>query len=141
PPGEVVGALLPPLPCCPRPPSTPCRGDGGRPWLHRVAGAPRRSRSLTRVIVATDDDRIAEAVTSFGGEVAMTRADHASGTDRIAEVAAGLSGVAIVVNLQGDEPEGSPKALDRVIALRNEDAEAPMATLATPIQPASLHRR
>ena len=90
--------------------------------------------------MATDDPRIAKAVEQFGGEFMMTRADHATGTDRVAEVAARLEEAEIIVNLQGDEPEISGEALDRVVALLREDAEAPMATLATAIHDESIYR-
>ena len=70
----------------------------------------------------------------------MTRADHATGTDRVAEVAAQLGGARIIVNLQGDEPEVSGEALDRVVALLDDDPEAPMATLATPIRDEATYR-
>ena len=86
------------------------------------------------MIVATDDARIADAVRDFGGEVALTRADHPTGTDRIAEVAAMISDARIIVNIQGDEPELSPDAINRVVRLLENDPEAPMATLATPIR-------
>jgi 3-deoxy-manno-octulosonate cytidylyltransferase (CMP-KDO synthetase) len=84
------------------------------------------------VIVATDDDRIAQAVTSFGGRVAMTRSDHPSGTDRVAEVAATLD-AEIIVNLQGDEPLVEPSTLDLLVELVRRNPEADMATLAVPI--------
>ena len=87
-----------------------------------------------RVIVATDDERIADAVRSFGGEVAMTRADHVSGTDRIAEVAEGLD-AEIIVNLQGDEPQFDPAGLDMLIKFGAE-----MATLAVPIRDDATYR-
>ncbi len=90
-----------------------------------------------RVIVATDDERIAEAVRSFGGEVAMTRGDHVSGTDRIAEVAEGLD-ADIIVNLQGDEPQFDPAGLDLLIGLVGDDS--PMATLAVPIRDEATYR-
>ena len=99
-----------------------------------VVEAARRSKRLQRVIVATDDPRIAEAVRSHGGEAVITRADHPSGTDRVAEVAAGLPNAKIIVNLQGDEPEISGHALDLVVEMLENDPDAPMATLATPIR-------
>ncbi len=108
--------------------------------IQHVVEAAQQARSLGRIIVATDDGRIAEAVARFGGEVAMTRADHATGTDRVAEVAANLEGTRIIVNLQGDEPEVSGAALDQVVALLEADPEAPMATLATPIRSESTYR-
>jgi 3-deoxy-manno-octulosonate cytidylyltransferase (CMP-KDO synthetase) len=89
--------------------------------------------SAAEVLVATDDERIAEAVRSFGGRVAMTRADHVSGTDRVAEVAAALD-ADVVVNLQGDEPLIEPATLDQLPGLLARDAGADVATLAAPIR-------
>ncbi len=84
------------------------------------------------VVVATDDDRIMLAVASFGGRAVMTRADHPSGTDRIAEVAKGLD-ADVVINLQGDEPLIDPDTLDKLPELLYEDRAADIATLAVPI--------
>jgi 3-deoxy-manno-octulosonate cytidylyltransferase (CMP-KDO synthetase) len=75
----------------------------------------KRAKSVSRVIVATDDLRIATTVLGFGGEVKLTRVDHPSGTDRLAEVAAKLS-CDIVVNVQGDEPLIDPGAIDEAVA-------------------------
>jgi len=81
-------------------------------------------------MVATDDTRIAEAVQRFGGEVIMTRTDHQSGTDRLAEAATNLPPDALVVNVQGDEPLIEPEVIDRAVsAARPGDAE--MITLMT----------
>jgi 3-deoxy-manno-octulosonate cytidylyltransferase (CMP-KDO synthetase) len=91
------------------------------------------------VVVATDDQRIFDAVRGFGGRVVMTRSDHPSGTDRIAEVAQGLD-AEIVVNLQGDEPLIEPTAVDLLADLLWRDAEVPMATLATPIMSVNQFR-
>jgi 3-deoxy-manno-octulosonate cytidylyltransferase (CMP-KDO synthetase) len=88
------------------------------------------------VIVATDDRRIVDAVTSFGGRVVMTRADHPSGTDRIAEVAAGLDAV-VIVNLQGDEPQFDPAGVHLLLTMLADDPGAGMSTLATPIKSAA----
>ncbi len=136
---EIIG-VIPARFASTRLPGKPLLSATGRPLIQHVVEAARRARSLGRIIVATDDRRIAEAVTRFGGEVAMTRADHATGTDRVAEVAAKLDGARIIVNLQGDEPEVSGAVLDRVVALLEDDAEAPMATLATPIRSESIYR-
>lgn len=84
------------------------------------------------VVVATDDARIFDAVRSFGGRAVMTRADHPSGTDRVAEVAAGLD-ADVIVNLQGDEPQMDAAILDLLPDLLKRDPEAPMATLGVPI--------
>jgi 3-deoxy-manno-octulosonate cytidylyltransferase (CMP-KDO synthetase) len=89
------------------------------------------------VIVATDDERIRQAVESFGGRVAMTRGDHASGTDRVAEVAKNLD-ADVIVNLQGDEPLIDPATLNLLPDLLAKDSQADMATLAVPIR--SLER-
>ena len=88
-----------------------------------------------RVIVATDDARIAKEMTARGAEVAMTREDHASGTDRLAEVVAqlGLADDQIVVNLQGDEPLMPATNIKRVAALLNGKSSADMATLMEPL--------
>src|SRR5258708_2725067 len=98
-------------------PGKPLLSETGRPLIQHVVEAARRAWRLDRVIVATDDARIAEAVAAFGGECAMTRADHPSGTDRVAEVAASLPEVDVFVNVQGDEPEISGEAIDLVVAL------------------------
>jgi 3-deoxy-manno-octulosonate cytidylyltransferase (CMP-KDO synthetase) len=121
-------------------PGKPLLSDTGSPLIRHVVEAARRSRRIGRVIVATDDARIAEAVAGFGGECVMTRSDHLSGTDRVAEVAAGLSDARIIVNLQGDEPEISGEALDLVVDRLDSDPEAPMATLATPIHDEAVYR-
>jgi 3-deoxy-manno-octulosonate cytidylyltransferase (CMP-KDO synthetase) len=87
------------------------------------------------VVVATDDQRIADEMTGRGAQVAMTRADHASGTDRLAEVVNQLEwdATAIVVNLQGDEPLMPVANIQRVAAMLNETAGADMATLMEPL--------
>ncbi|MGE5757058.1 MAG: 3-deoxy-manno-octulosonate cytidylyltransferase [Planctomycetaceae bacterium] len=121
-------------------PGKPLLSDTGRPLIQHVVESARRAKALDRVLVATDDERIADAVAGFGGEFVMTRADHPTGTDRVAEVAAGLAEARIIVNLQGDEPEISGAALDRVVALLDDDPEAPMATLATPIRSEAVYR-
>lgn len=136
---EIVG-VIPARFASTRLPGKPLLSDTGRPLIRHVVEAARRAKSLDRVIVATDDMRIAEAVRAFGGEVAMTRADHATGTDRVAEVAATLGGTRIIVNLQGDEPEVSGAALDRVVELLRDDPDAPMATLGTPIRDEATYR-
>ena len=88
------------------------------------------ARSVDLVLVATDDARIARAVSSFGGEVRMTRSDHASGTDRLAEVAAGLD-CDLVVNVQADEPLIAPEVIDAAVAAAADPAVA-MSTLRCP---------
>jgi 3-deoxy-manno-octulosonate cytidylyltransferase (CMP-KDO synthetase) len=87
----------------------------GKPMICRVAERAQEARNVARVIVATDDQRIVAAVESAGFEAAMTRSDHASGTDRIAEVAATLDDAELIVNLQGDEPLISPETIERAV--------------------------
>ena len=95
------------------------------------------------VVVATDDQRIVDEMTSRGAQVAMTRADHASGTDRLAEVVDQLEWAhdAIVVNLQGDEPLMPVGNIQRVAAMLNETAGADMATLMEPLAAADADQQ
>ncbi len=104
----------------------------GKPLVQWVYERACQAKKLNRVLVATDDDRIAEAVRGFGGEVAMTRADHPSGTDRIAEAVEG-SDAGIVINIQGDEPLIEPALIDQLADTLQHDPSWDMATAATPI--------
>lgn len=115
-------------------PGKPLRMLGGRPliaWVWERACAS----AAAEVVVATDDQRIADACAALGAEVALTRGDHASGSERIAEVAATRSWPAdrIVVNLQGDEPGIPPALIDQVAADLDTHTGAGMATLCVPI--------
>ena len=111
---------------------------GGRPMIQWVVEQACRS-SAEEVIVATDDTRIATVVTDpRGGKASlavMTRTDHASGTDRIAEVAMlrGWSGNTLIVNVQGDEPQMPPQLINQVAGLLEADGRADIATLCTPV--------
>lgn len=102
----------------------------GKPLVQHVVDRTRRSRSLSEVMVATDDLRVAEALEPFGTRCVMTSPDHASGTDRVAEVAENLS-ADIIVNVQGDEPEIDPNTIDQLVE-RLESTGEEMATAATP---------
>ncbi len=119
-------------------PAKPLLRETGKYLIEHVYEQACLSRADT-VIVATDDERIVQAVQSFGGRVQMTRADHASGTDRVAEVAAGLD-AEIILNLQGDEPLIDPATLDLLADLLAHDGHADMATLAVPITSAAQWR-
>ena len=121
-------------------PGKPLLSETGRPLIAHVVDAAKRASRINRVIVATDDIRILEAVRAHGGEAVMTRSDHATGSDRIAEVAAGLHDAEIIVNLQGDEPEISGETIDQVVALLEENPNAPMSTIATPIRDPEIFR-
>ena len=108
---------------------------GGKPLIRHVWERARSLTTVARVVVATDDARIAEAVTGFGGAVTMTRADHPSGTDRVAEAMRGEA-AELVVNLQGDEPTFDAKAVDELVRLMADDPGIQMGTLAHPIRDA-----
>jgi 3-deoxy-manno-octulosonate cytidylyltransferase (CMP-KDO synthetase) len=105
----------------------------GRPMIQWVYESTKRSKLTNRVIVATDDDRILRVVKSFGGEAMMTSPHHATGTDRIAEVAKSLD-CDIVVNVQGDEPLIHPEMIDEAIAPLARDASIPMGSLCRKIE-------
>jgi len=109
-------------------PGKPLAPIAGQPMIRRVWEGARASKSLSRVIVATDDPRIARACEAFGAETALTRSDHATGTDRIAEVAATLD-ADVVVNVQGDEPLIEGFVVDAAVEALREDPEVPMATV------------
>jgi 3-deoxy-manno-octulosonate cytidylyltransferase (CMP-KDO synthetase) len=113
-------------------PAKPLLKSTGKYLIQHVYEQACKARQAEMVIVATDDMRIATAVHSFGGNVVMTREDHPSGTDRVAEVAADLP-MDVIINLQGDEPEIDPGVLDRLPQLLAHDSSASMATLAVPI--------
>jgi 3-deoxy-manno-octulosonate cytidylyltransferase (CMP-KDO synthetase) len=136
---EIV-AVVPARFASTRLPGKPLLAETGRPLIQHVVEAASQAHRLDRVIVATDDPRIAAAVAAFGGEAMMTRSDHATGTDRVAEVAARLPAARIVVNLQGDEPEISGEALDAVVGLLEDAPDVAMATLGTPIRDEAIYR-
>ncbi len=100
--------------------------------IAHVFARAAEARRVDAVLVATDDLRIAEAIDAFGGTAVMTRPDHPSGTDRLAEVAASLS-ADIIVNLQGDEPLLDPAAVDAAVAPLLADPGVPLCTLRTPL--------
>ncbi|MGF1736113.1 3-deoxy-manno-octulosonate cytidylyltransferase [Photobacterium satsumensis] len=114
-------------------PGKPLADIAGKPMIQWVYEQASKA-GAEQVIVATDDQRIADAVKAFGGEVCMTRDDHESGTERLAEVVAKyqLADDHIVVNVQGDEPL-IPDSIIRQVATNLADSKAPMATLAVEI--------
>lgn len=119
-------------------PGKPLADIAGRPMIVRVAALAQRAQA-DGVWVATDDERIAAAVRQYGFEAVMTRADHASGTDRIAEVADQLDwdDADIVVNLQGDEPLLDPAVIVAVADALRGDPDAAMSTAAHPLTAAA----
>lgn len=120
-------------------PGKPLLRDTGKYLIQHVYERAQKAKSVSAIVVATDDVRIAKAVESFGGHVVMTRDDHVSGTDRVAEAAQSLDCDA-VVNLQGDEPLFDPRGIDRLVGLLAADPTASAATLATPIRSAAIYR-
>ena len=119
-------------------PGKPLAQIAGRAMIERVYEQTKKAKRIARVVVATDDERIAQAVKSFGGEAMMTRKDHHCGTERVAEVAAHIS-AAIYVNVQGDEPLIDPEAIDMLVSAMEEDAEVHVATPCSLIrQPAEI---
>jgi 3-deoxy-manno-octulosonate cytidylyltransferase (CMP-KDO synthetase) len=111
----VIAAIIPARYASTRFPGKPLVKIAGVTMIERVYQQAAKCKLISRVIVATDDERIAEAVRGFGGEVAMTRNDHASGTDRLAEVAKRMPDIDIIVNIQGDEPLIEPESVDSVV--------------------------
>lgn len=128
---KVIG-IIPARYASTRFPGKPLAEIAGRPMIEHVYRRAEAAAALAEVWVATDDARIAAAVRSFGGRVLMTRDDHPSGTDRIAEAASSLD-AEVVVNVQGDEPLLNPAEIDAVAQPFRDDPELQMATLGTPI--------
>lgn len=102
---------------------------GGRPMIEHVYRRARAAKMLDAVLVATDDERIADAVDSFGGVACMTSPTHASGTDRLAEIASAVP-CALIVNVQGDEPFLDPAVIDAAVAPLVADPSIAMGTAA-----------
>ena len=133
-----VAVIIPARYASTRLPGKPLLRETGKYLIQHVYERAAESRVAEDVIVATDDERIFDAVRGFGGRAVMTRADHPSGTDRIAEVAAHLP-AEVVVNLQGDEPQIEPATLDLLAGLM-ADGTSDMATLAVPIADRETYR-
>ncbi len=105
----------------------------GKPMIQRVYERAKLAEKADRVIVATDDERVVKAVEEFGGEARMTRTDHRTGTERVAEVAAHVAGE-VFVNVQGDEPLLDPVAVDTAVNALLEKPPAAISTVATAIK-------
>lgn len=114
-------------------PGKPLVTLAGKSMIQRVYERVKLAQHVNRVIVATDDDRIVKAVQEFGGEARMTRPDHRTGTERVAEIAAHESGD-VFVNVQGDEPLLDPAAVDTAVGALLEEPQVTIATVATPIK-------
>ena len=109
-------------------PGKPLIDIAGKTMIQRVYEQACKAKLLSKVMVATDDERIVQEVLSFNGKVAMTRSDHQSGTDRCAEVANRFQDIAAVVNIQGDEPFIDPAQIDLLI-MRLMEKTVEIATL------------
>ena len=109
-------------------PGKPLAKIRNKPMIQWVVEQAQKASRISEVLVATDDLRIFDTVTGFGGKAVMTSPDHETGTDRIAEVASGLN-CGIVVNVQGDEPLIPPENIDRVVRCLEEDTARDVATL------------
>jgi 3-deoxy-manno-octulosonate cytidylyltransferase (CMP-KDO synthetase) len=119
-------------------PGKPLASIAGRTMIEHVYRRAAKSGAVDAVIVATDDQRVADAVHAFGGQVRMTRSDHTTGTERLAEVAGSLA-CDLVVNVQGDEPLIDPRMIDEAVAPFAADAGLVMSTLRRAIDdPAEL---
>jgi 3-deoxy-manno-octulosonate cytidylyltransferase (CMP-KDO synthetase) len=113
-------------------PGKPLHPIAGKPLLQHVWEQCRRAKKLDRLIIATDDFRIAEAAFAWGAEVALTSENHSSGTDRIAEVAKKARQFGRIINIQGDEPMINPRLIDRLVRELEHDRKLGMITAAHP---------
>lgn len=132
-----VIAIIPARYASVRLPGKMLREIGGTPLIVHTYRQASKARNVSRVIVATDDERIASAVRQNGGEAVMTSADHRSGSDRIAEVAAGVPAGSIIVNVQGDEPVISPETIEKAVSAILADPLADIVTTSEPIENAA----
>lgn len=123
---KVVG-VIPSRYASTRLPGKPLLNIGSKPLIQWVYEAARSCPALSDVLVATDDQRIADAVSGFGGKAVMTRSDQPTGTDRLAEVARGLD-ADVIVNIQGDEPFIKPETIDAVVRPFADDPKLQMST-------------
>lgn len=115
-------------------PGKPLADRTGKPLIRHVVERAAESRRVERIVVATDDERIATAVRAFGCEAIMTSPDHENGTSRIAEAVATID-CDIVVNVQGDEPGLEPSLIDATVEALEARPDCPMATVASPFAP------
>ena len=134
-------AVIPARYAATRLPGKPLVSLAGKPMIQRVWERASQATRITRVVIATDDERILQAAAAFGGEAVLTRSEHRSGTERVAEVAVHASGAAddIFVNVQGDEPLVEPEAIDTLVEAIESEPSVSVATLMVPIaKPADI---
>jgi 3-deoxy-manno-octulosonate cytidylyltransferase (CMP-KDO synthetase) len=125
-------AIIPARYASTRLPGKPLLPINGKPMVVRVCERAVAARTVSRVIVATDDERVRDAVTAEGFEAVMTSPEHETGTDRLAEAAAGLD-AALIVNVQGDEPMLPPATIDAAVDALVADPHAVMSTTCEPL--------
>jgi 3-deoxy-manno-octulosonate cytidylyltransferase (CMP-KDO synthetase) len=133
---QIAVAVIPARYGSSRLPGKPLLEIAGKPLILWVVEQVLAASTVSRAIVATDDARIFDTVTAAGFEAKMTRADHASGSDRVAEVARGLD-AEIIVNVQGDEPLIDPETIDRAVNAMAADDQVRMATTSESIAQAT----
>jgi 3-deoxy-manno-octulosonate cytidylyltransferase (CMP-KDO synthetase) len=126
-----VAVIIPARYASTRLPGKPLISLAGKPMIQHVYERASQA-DVTQVVVATDDDRIAQTVNNFGGKVIMTSANHLSGTDRVAEAARELQ-ADLIINVQGDEPLLDPNSINRAVEPMLTDDSIEMATLAHPM--------
>jgi 3-deoxy-manno-octulosonate cytidylyltransferase (CMP-KDO synthetase) len=131
-----VLAVIPARYASTRFPGKPLTPIAGRPMIQHVVERVRKAKTVTRIVVATEDERILTAVAAFGGEAVMTRADHRTGTDRVAEVAAHIP-ADIYINVQGDEPLIAAETIDLLVSAMLEDESINLATPCIAIEQAN----
>ena len=135
-----VTAIIPARWASTRFPGKPLVKLRGKPLVQHVWERAQRAKLVDRVIIATDDMRVAEAAFDFGAEVALTSPKHPTGTDRMAEVASKLKSAPIILNVQGDEPDIAPTTIDRLAKALQDDPRLGMVTAANPVtDPADVH--
>ena len=115
-------------------PGKPLKDVAGKPMICRVYDRASQAKTLSGVVVATDDERILRAVEDHGGRAMVTAKDHPTGTDRLAEVAEAYPDVDLIINVQGDEPLIEPSLIDELGRAFDGDAELQMATVMTPME-------
>ena len=120
-------------------PGKPLALIAGKPMIQHVYERALEAKRPDGVLVATDHEQVYNAVKAFGGEVVMTSPHHPTGTDRLAEVAARLADVDVIVNVQGDEPLIEPDVIDRLAGEFYQTPNLTMATLAAPLLEAEYH--
>ena len=128
-----IGCVIPARFGSTRLPGKPLADIAGKPMIQRVYERVTNAKKPEVFIVATDDQRVYDAVQSFGGTVVMTDANHPTGTDRLAEVAQQYTDLDVIINVQGDEPMIDANLIDQLAELFESDDALLMATVATPL--------